>query len=753
MPSAIAIAAEVPAAATGEAPETGAIFPPGATVAVRLPLPLAPYDYRVPAAGPLAAGDIVEVPLGRRFEIGVVWGPGSGEIAPEKLREIVQRVDMPPLPATLRRFVDWVAGYCLQPTGAVLRMALNAARGGQGIPTVPAIVPSGRSLAEAELKPTPNRQKLLAAAADGPFPTAVALARAAGCSAGGVRDLIAAGVLAVVQRAAESPFAPPDPRHALPQLEPAQAAAARTLASAIDRGFSVTLLDGVTGSGKTEVYLEAIAAALAHGRQVLVLVPEIALTAQGLARFAARFGARPAEWHSDLPGRMRRVTWAAVAAGSAAVVVGARSALFLPFKDLGLIVVDEEHESAFKQEDGVVYHARDMAIVRGQITGCPVVLASATPSLETVLNVRAGRFGRVHLPERYNAAALPRIEVIDMRAHPPEKARWGRAWLSPPLVAAVERTLLEGEQTLLFLNRRGYAPVTICRTCGHRLHCPRCTAWLVEHRLTRRLMCHHCGHGERLPETCPACAAAESFVPCGPGIERVAEEAMARWPEARIRAVASDTLDRPSAVAELIDDILARRIDILVGTQILAKGHHFPDLTLVGAVDADLGLSGWDLRAAERTYQMLHQVAGRAGRAQRPGRVLLQTHDPGHPVIAALASGDGDAFLAQESAARELLGMPPYGRLVALIVAGPDQVAVEATARRLAAAAPTGDGIEVLGPAPAVLAVLRGQYRQRLLLKTDRGIRPQPLVAAWLERVRVPNSVRVQVDVDPYSFM
>jgi primosomal protein N' (replication factor Y) len=745
MPSAIAMPDD---AASDAAPE----FSPGAQVTVQLPLPVEAYDYRVPEGLTLVAGDMVEVPLGRRFEVGVVWGKGESDVPAGKLRDIVQRIDVPPLNDTLRQFIGWVAGYTLQPMGAVLRMALNPARGWQPA-SVPVLVPSGRSITEAGLKATLARQKLLAAATKERFSTAAALARAAGVGAGGVRDLLAAGVLATVNQSAPSPFANPDTAHARPRLEAAQAAAVRDLSEKVGAGYSVTVLDGVTGSGKTEVYLEAVATALARGQQVLVLVPEIALTAQSLARFVGRFGVRPAEWHSDLPGKVRRATWHSVAGGEAAVVVGARSALFLPFRNLGLIVVDEEHEAAFKQEDGVIYQARDMAIVRARLTQIPIVLASATPSLETVINVRKGRYQRVHLPERYGAAALPPIGLIDMRAHPPEKGPWGRSWLAPPMVEAVNQTLAAGEQALLYLNRRGYAPVTICRTCGYRLHCPHCTAWLVEHRLTRRLMCHHCGYGAKLPETCAACSATESFVPCGPGIERIAEEAVARWPNARIRAVASDTMDRPSAIAELIDDILSHRIDILVGTQILAKGHHFPQLTLVGVVDADLGLSGSDLRAAERTFQMLHQVAGRAGRAERPGRALLQTHDPTNTVMQALTNSDSEAFIACEVEGRELLSMPPFGRLVALILSGPDEVAVTAVGKQLAALAPTDDGVEVLGPAPAVLAILRGRHRHRLLLKTARDVLPQPIVTAWLARVRIPASVRVQIDVDPYSFM
>lgn len=733
--------------------DDSARFNAGAQVAVLLPLPVdTAYDYKVPEGAEFGAGDIVEVPLGRRFEVGVVWGPGQHEVKPEKLRDIVHRLDVPAVPGVLRRFIAWAADYTMQPPGALLRIAINPAR--RWVPPRPAaaIAASGASLIAAGVKPTPSREKVMAAVGQAHFPTAAALAKKAGVGSGVIRQLLDAGALKHVPLPFVSAFTPLDPRHAVPRLEAAQSQAAAALAKKIGAGFSVTVLDGVTGSGKTEVYYEAVAAALASGRQVLILLPEIALTAQSLARFAARFGGVPALWHSDLNAKARRAAWAGVAAGDARVVIGARSALFLPFRDLGLIVVDEEHESAFKQEEGAIYHARDMAVVRAREGAIPIILSSATPSLETVINIRKARYGRVHLPSRYNAAALPRISIVDMKANPPEKGAWGRAWLAPPLVHAVNRALDGGEQALLFLNRRGYAPLTLCRACGHRLHCPRCTAWLVEHKLTRRLQCHHCGFSAAQPESCGACGARDSFVPCGPGIERVAEEAAARWPRANVRAVASDTLDRPSAVEELIADILDRRIDILVGTQVLAKGHHFPGLTLVGVVDADLGLSGWDLRAAERTHQLLQQVAGRAGRADKPGHVFLQTHDPAHPVMRALATGDSEAFIESEIAAREALAMPPFGRLTALILSGPDEIAVIAAGRTLAASAPRGEGVEVLGPAPAFMALLRGVHRHRLLLKTDRSRPPQPLVRAWLEKVRIPSSVRVQIDVDPYSF-
>jgi primosomal protein N' (replication factor Y) len=729
------------------------VYESGARVCVLLPLPVeTAYDYLVPEGVTLRDGDIVEVPLARRFEVGVVWGPGLGDVPVEKLREIVHRLDLPALPAVLRTFIAWVAGYTLQPAGAVLRMTLNPARRWPQAKVAMAIVSSGRTLLESGVKPTPAREQVMKAALRGPYESAAELARESGVSTGVIKSLIEAGALALVEAKPSSPFAEPKPDFAPPKLEAAQREAADTLCEKAARGFSVTVLDGVTGSGKTEVYMEAIAATLAAGKQALVLVPEIALTAQSLARFAKRFGAEPAAWHSDLTYKARRETWYGAATGDARVVVGARSALFLPFTNLGLIVVDEEHDSAFKQEDGVIYHARDMAVVRAKEGNIPVVLASATPSLETVINARYNRYGLVHLPQRFGAATMPKIGVIDMRKTPPEKARWGRAWIAPPLVQAIDQTLASGDQALLFLNRRGYAPLTLCRTCGHRLNCPRCTAWLVEHKLSRRLQCHHCGYSAKQPEHCPSCNDTESFVPCGPGIERVAEEAVARWPDARVRVVSSDVLERPSAVAELIEDILTKRIDIIVGTQVLAKGHHFPGLTLVGVVDADLGLSGWDLRAAERTHQLLHQVAGRAGRENKPGRVLLQTHDPVHPVMQAMISGDDDAFIDSEVDAREMLAMPPFGRLTALILSSHDEAAVIATGRNLAAHAPKGDGIEVLGPAPAFMALLRGRHRHRLLLKTRRDQPPQAMVKEWLARIKAPSSVRIQIDVDPYSF-
>ncbi len=713
-----------------------------------LPYPFAgPFDYAVPEGARYAPGDIVLVPLNRREEVGVVWDAPSGPpVAAGRLKPVTALLDTPRLPDALRRFVDWVAGYTLAAPGEVLAMALrvNALS-----PPMPA---PGWQLADPlpEARLTEPRRRVLAALADRAPRTAPDLARLAGCSAAVVRGMADAGLLTPAPIPAGPAFLAPQPGHLQPALSAGQQSVAAALRDAVEgQAFSVTLLDGVTGSGKTETYLEAVAACLTAGRQSLVLLPEIALSAQFLSRFERRFGVAPALWHSDLTSRLRRVTWRAVADGTARVVVGARSALFLPFPELGLLVVDEEHETAFKQEDGVVYHARDMAVVRARLSDAPAILVSATPSLESLANVEAGRYGHLRLSARHAGARLPQVSAIDMRDHPPERGRF----LSPVLVDAVQQTLAAGEQAMFFLNRRGYAPLTLCRACGHRLACPNCTAWLVEHRARRVLACHHCGHQEPVPPACPVCAAEGTLAPIGPGVERITEEVDAVFPQARRLVMASDTIPGPHAAAEAARAIEERRVDLVVGTQIVAKGWHFPHLTLVGVVDADLGLAGGDLRAAERTVQLLHQVGGRAGRAEAPGRVLLQTFSPEHPVMQALVAGDLEGFYAREAEARRPGNWPPYGRLAALIVSADSADAADLAARDLGRAAPHGEGMLVLGPAPAPLAILRGRHRRRLLLKTRRDVAVQPLLRAWLAKVAAPRGVRVDVDVDPVSFL
>jgi len=719
-----------------------------AVVRVMLPLPLGEgYDYRVPAGIDAAVGSFVAVPLGKRETLGVVWGPGSGEVAPEKLRDIASVLPARPMAEPLRRLVDWVAGYTLAPPGAVLRMAMS----------VPSALEAPRSEtllrrpdAEPPDKITPQRRRVLDVLADGLARPASEIAELAGVGSGTVKSMASAGLLEPVDRVVRARFAEPDPARPGPDLSPAQAEAAAELVRRTEaRAFSATLLDGVPGSGKTEVYFEAIAAALRAGRQALVLLPEIALTAQWLKRFEDRFGASPVPWHSDLTALERREAWRGIAEGRVRVVVGARSALFLPFDDLGVIVIDEEHDGAFKQDEGVAYNARDMAVVRARLAAIPIVLASATPALETLENVRAGRYGAVHLPARHRARALATVEAIDLRRHAPPRGRW----LSPPVEAAMRATLAAGEQTLLFLNRRGYAPFTLCRACGHGQECPRCSSWLVEHRFKRIMMCHHCGYTEPPPQACRHCGAVDQFVACGPGVERLAEETRALFPEARMELFTSDTLFNTREAAAAIERMIAGEIDILIGTQMAAKGHHFPKLTLVAVVDADLGLKGGDLRAAERTFQMLYQVAGRAGREDRPGRALIQTHMPEHPVIAALTAADRDRFVDAEQNDRRDAGMPPHGRLAALIVSGADPAAVDTACADLARAAPHRTGFTVLGPSQPPLALLRGRHRRRFLVKAARDVPVQRLLGDWLSTVRVPASVRVQIDIDPHSFM
>jgi primosomal protein N' (replication factor Y) len=720
------------------------------TVRILLPLPLADaYDYSVPDGLDVAAGQFVIVPLGKRETLGVVWGEGTGEVAAAKLRDVIEVLPALPMADSLRRFVDWVAAYTLSPSGAVLRMAMSSPSA-LAAPKTELVYRPAVASDDDTLKLTAARRRVLAALKDGPAMPAGELAHIAGVGASVIKTMTAAGLLEAVERVVRRTFPQPDGNRIGPTLSPEQKAAADALVEKVRaHAFSATLLDGVPGAGKTEVYFEAVAAALAEGRQVLVLLPEIALTAQWLKRFEDRFGCTPAAWHSGLTSLERRETWRAIAEGRIGVVVGARSALFLPFAKLGLIVVDEEHDTSFKQEEGVCYNARDMAVVRARLVAAPIVLASATPSLESVMNVMSGRYGALHLPARHGGNQLAAVTAVDLRRQSPERGRW----LSPPVLEAMKQTLAAGEQTLLFLNRRGYAPITLCRSCGKGIECPQCSAWLVEHRFRRQLVCHHCGHTEPPAMTCRACGADDNFVACGPGVERLAEEAHAQFPDARVELFTSDSLMNRDEATAAIERMEAGEIDILIGTQMAAKGHHFPNLTLVAVIDADLGLNGGDLRAAERTFQLLYQVAGRAGRHERPGRAVIQTHMPEHPVMQALVANDRDRFVSAELAGRSLAGMPPYGRLASLIISGPDPAAVDNVCAAIARRAPRQDNVTVLGPSVAPMALLRGRHRRRFLLKTGRDVAVQPLLHAWLAQIGLPGSVRLQVDIDPYSFL
>ena len=720
------------------------------------------YSYRVPKGMSLAPGDFVTVPLGNREATGVVWeirnGPGGN------LKTIADKRDLPQLSPALRQFVDWVARWTLAPRGMVLRMGVRAPDAAGPEP-----VRIGVRLTDQQPeRMTPARKRVMEAAIGGLAHQKSALAELAAVSTSVIDGLVDEGVLEPISLAADPVALPPQSDFAQLPLEPDQKAAADTLqAQVAAKTFSATLLEGVTGSGKTEVYFEAVAQALREGRQALILMPEIALTAQFLDRFAARFGVRPAEWHSGVATRKRARIWTGVSSGDVKVVAGARSALFLPFKELGVIIVDEEHEAAYKQEDGVSYHARDMAVVRARLEGCPVILASATPSLETRVNAEQGRYQHLKLEARFGGRSLPDIKAIDLRK---EAAPRGK-WISPRLFEAATQTLEKGEQVLFFLNRRGYAPLTLCRACGHRYQCPNCTAWLVEHRFRRALVCHHCGHIERRPDACTECQTEDSLTACGPGVERLGEEVAELFPDARVLVLSSDFPGGTERLRQELDAIAKGDFNIIIGTQLVAKGHNFPKLTLVGVVDGDVGLSSGDPRAAERTFQLLQQVTGRAGRGDAAGRGLVQTWQPDHPVMRALLSGDTETFYRQEINGRERAGLPPFGRLAALIVSGNDRVSAESHARALARAAhdlppserwqvtpvgqlPAADEVIVLGPAEAPIAVVRGRHRFRLLIKAPRQADMQGFLRAMLAAAPPERGgVRVMVDVDPQSFL
>ncbi|MEM0907774.1 MAG: primosomal protein N' [Pseudomonadota bacterium] len=717
-------------------------------LSVLLPHKLGLLTYGIDAAStPTPPGTIVAAPLGGRTLLGVVWDDPPDETVPEeRLKPIVGPASAIRIGHDLRRFVDFVARYTMTPRGAVLKMVLRAPEAlappkpRMEITRCADVLPDGL---------TPARVRVWQALAAGSM-SRQALAAAAEVSPGVVSAMVKAGQLVTVEVA---PLAAPGAGDAAsigmpPNLSESQKQASETLVNAAKAGrFAPILLDGVTGSGKTEVYLEAVAEALSAGRQGLILMPEIALTPMVVDRITARFGHPPATWHSGRTPAARANLWRDVAEGRAPIVVGARSALFLPFRDLGVVIVDEEHDQSYKQDDGVTYHARDMAIVRAQEAKVPVILASATPSVETHINAERGRYQRVSLPSRFGSMPLPAIAPVDLKATPPPKGDW----LAPPVRAAISQTLEAGEQALLFLNRRGYAPLTICRQCGHRIHCPNCSAAMVEHRLRGRLVCHHCGHEEPRITTCPKCKAEDSMTACGPGVERVAEEAAALWPDASLLTLSSD-LGGPNALSEALDTISNGAVDLIVGTQLVAKGHTFPKLQLVVVVDADMGLDNADPRAGERTFQLLTQVTGRAGRVSSGGRALLQTYAPDHPIIAAMMRGDRQAFYEEETNMRQAGGLPPYERLAAIIVSATDRSEAYGHAVALARTAPNGN-IEVLGPAEAPLAVLRGRYRYRLLIRAPRTVPLQKILSPWLSALPLNGSLRRAVDIDPQSFL
>ncbi|MGE4612383.1 MAG: primosomal protein N' [Paracoccaceae bacterium] len=705
-------------------------------------------DYKAPEGG-VFAGAFVMVPLGPRRVLGVVWGDGEGDYDASKIRAIGQVIDVPPMRGEMVEFLRKAAEYTLTPLSMMLRLATRAPKLGQPA-SMRKVLRLGTGTPD---KMTEARRKVLAVMEEygGAGFSAAELVALAGVSSSVLKGLLKQGVLVEHAAPRDLPYPKLEAELAGKTLSPDQAKAVETLREAVrSETYSTTLLKGVTGSGKTEVYLEAVAEVLKSGRQALVLLPEIALTVEFLDRVEKRFGHRPAEWHSGASQAERRRCWKAVAEGGAQLVVGARSALFLPFRDLGLIVVDEEHDGSYKQEEGVLYHARDMAVLRASLCSAVVVLASATPSLESWANAEAGKYARIDLHERFGTAELPDMDSIDMRAEAMEVNRW----LSPTLVGEMKTRLEAGEQSLLFLNRRGFAPLTLCRACGEQVGCSNCDARMVEHRFLKRLVCHQCGASRSIPTVCPSCEVEGKLAAIGPGVERLAEEASELFPDAQVAILSSDLSETARALKQRIDEIAAGGADIIIGTQIVAKGHNFPHLTLVGVIDADLGLQGGDLRAAEKSFQLIRQVAGRAGRAEKPGAALLQTHQPDHPVIKAILSGDEEGFWKAEAESRLRAGAPPYGRMAGIVVSGENEAKVFDLARYLARNAKAISDIDaqLFGPAAAPVAKIRGRFRVRLLVKAPKGAPMQKAIRAWLAAVKVPPSMSVRVDIDPQSF-
>lgn len=726
-------------------------FPQGELVSVLTTQPIfRPLDYRSPEGG-CFLGAVVEVPLGPRKVLGVVWGAGRGDYDRAKIRSVIQVLDVAPFRHDFRDFLEKAADYTITPMESMLRLATRA----PGLMDAPAMrkvytlaqVPEGTKL-------TPARERVIETLKDfagAPFALGE-LAKEAGVSTSVIKGLVKLGIVLEQNSPKDMPFAKLDPDYSRKILTDDQEQAVVELANMVGRsGYGTALLRGVTGSGKTEVYLETIAQTLRMGKQALVLLPEIALTSEFMERVKARFGAVPAEWHSGVTMTDRRRIWKMVGQGNADLVIGARSALFLPFRDLGLIVVDEEHDKSYKQEDGVLYNARDMAVLRAATGGAKVVLASATPSLETWANAEMGKYTRVDLNARYGAAVMPDMRVIDMRKNKLPSTRW----ISEELARLMANRIDAGEQSMLFINRRGYAPVTLCRACGQQIGCSSCDARMVEHRFQNRLMCHQCGDTQPIPTQCPSCGVADKLAPVGPGVERLAEEAQELFPNARVSILSSDIFGSARALKQEIKSIADGAADIIIGTQLVAKGHNFPNLTLVGVIDADLGLQGSDLRAAERTFQVLRQVAGRAGRAEKKGAAYLQTYQPDHPVIKSILSEDEDGFWSAEATARQMAGVPPYGRMAGIIITASDPEPAFELGQYLARNVSPLDQIQatVFGPAPAPISRVRGRFRVRLLVKADKSAPLQRAVRQWIKNAPIKNDVRLTIDIDPQSFL
>jgi len=733
------------------------MFSAGTIVKVLIPNVVnAGYDYRLTKDADL--GTFVGVRVMNRPYIGVVYGIGDSGLAPEKIKD-VNEVFPRGLNITDLQWIQRMSEWTMMQPGAVLRLILNVPDA-FAEPKMEQLY--AYNFADETQKMTENRQKVADAfSLNDNEPMSISdIQSIAKVSSAVVRAMITKDMLQpVAAREKNRPITYEYHDTNTVELNDEQRAAADAIGNDIEKGgFSVTLLDGITGSGKTQVYFDAAWRAYSMGKSVLLMMPEIALTTQFIKRFEQRFGAPAVVWHSNLTAARRREIWRGVLNGEIKMLVGTRSALFLPWQNLGLVVVDEEHDSSYKQEDMGNYHGRDMAILRAKIAGFPIVLASATPAEETLNNVELGRYKHLILRSRFGGASLPTIETIDLRENKPENYKVKSdavdeqtGHLSPKLCEEIEKTLSNKQQVLLFINRRGFAPIVQCKKCGWVATCSDCSVAMTYHKRLGKMLCHICGRTAPLMTKCPDCGFDVSMR--GAGLEKIEEEVLARFPNVKTALVSSDTMMSRQSLERLVAQMESGELDIIIGTQILAKGHHFPNLTLVGVVDADMGLFGTDFRAAEHTFQQLFQVAGRAGRGELPGRVLMQTYQPDHPVLRAICAGNRDDFIKQDMAARRAAKMPPFGQLIALVIEGQKEAVLKKFCEDLRVAAPIVNGAKIMGPVMAQIYQVRNWYRMRFLIAGDVRAALQPLVKTWLARVKVPANIRVKIDVNPQNFM
>ena len=725
-----------------------------------------PFDYTVESKKDgVCIGQVVLVPFGKRKNVGIIVGEGTRAIPQEKLKRIEEIYEINPIPQPSIELIYFLANWYCAYKGLVLKMVLSPVEAITS--TEYKKVYKSKFLDSDEIeeinkhKITSKRKLIL----DFLFKSKQAVFQEdlidnTGVSKSILKDMTKKNLIVeeLVKKQAYSNLKVPNYNKIKFEINKLLNSEQKNAVEKINVSIKKKkpdcfLLDGVPGSGKTETYFQTVKTCLDEGKQILILLPEISLTPDWEKRFHQSFSFAPLVWHSGITKTKKKQIWLSALNSSAGVIVGARSALMLPILNLGLIIVDEEHDPAFKQEEGVRYNARDMAIYKAIRSSVPIVLASATPSLETYHNMKIGKYIHLTLPKRATGAALPDIKLIDLKANTPERGKW----ISSVLTNEIKSKLDNREQSLLFLNRRGYAPLTICNSCGNKIKCVNCETWLVEHRSQNTLVCHHCGYTKRISNTCDICGAEGQIKACGPGVERIEEEINQLFPEAKLTVLSSDTMKSQKTLVKTLEKIKNNKVDIIIGTQMIAKGHDFPDLKLVGIIDSDVGLSGGDLRASERSFQLLQQVSGRSGRhaidEQDKGVVFLQTYDNENPIIRAIAKNNRDDFFEKELSSRKNANMPPYGRLAAIILSSKYERKLDGFASELLRIAPLFKNVKIFGPAPAPLYFLRGKYRRRFLIKSDKTVNIQDVLLNWTNKIKTPHNVKLTIDIDPFSFM